>query len=110
MRMRTRHTGELPHEDLLCGVKNILQPDGALCVVLPLPEGVAFIACAVAHQLFCIRQTTVYSKVDKPPKRLLLHFSATPAPVQKDTVIIHRADGSFTSEYKMLTGAFYLKF
>jgi tRNA1Val (adenine37-N6)-methyltransferase len=79
-------------------------------VVLPLSEGTAFVARAAAHQLFCTRQTTLYSRADKPPKRLLLHFSTTPAPLKKDELIIHRADGDFTPEYKALTGAFYLKF
>jgi tRNA1Val (adenine37-N6)-methyltransferase len=110
MRTRTRHAGELPHEELLRGAKNLLQPDGALGVVLPLSEGMAFTARAAAHQLFCTRQTTVYSRSGKPPKRLLLHFSTTPAPLKNDEIIIHRADGSFTPEYKALTGAFYLKF
>jgi tRNA1Val (adenine37-N6)-methyltransferase len=110
MRMLARHTGELPHEELLCGAKNILQPAGALCVVLPLSEGTAFMARAAAHQLFCTRQTTVYSRADKPPKRLLLHFSATPAVLKKEEMIIHCADGGFTPEYRALTEAFYLKF
>jgi tRNA1Val (adenine37-N6)-methyltransferase len=107
-RKRTRHTEELPHEELLSGAKKILQPHGALCVVLPFTEGLAFIEQSAAHQLFCTRQTTVYGKTGKAPKRLLLHFSAMPAPIEKDTLVIHCGDGSYTPEYKALTGAFYL--
>jgi tRNA1Val (adenine37-N6)-methyltransferase len=109
-RRLARHTGGLPHEALLSGAKKILQPGGALCVVLPLSEGTAFIAQAAGQQLFCTRRTTVFSHAGKPPKRLLLHFSATPAGWQEDTLVIHRNDGGYTPEYKTLTGAFYLKF
>ena len=109
-RRRARHAEELPHEELLSGAKKILQPNGALCVALPFPEGMAFIEQAAAHQLFCTRQITVFSKMGKPPKRLLLHFSATPVPLKEDTLIIHRSDGGYTSGYKALTSAFYLKF
>lgn len=108
IRKRTRHTEELPHEELLSGVKKILQPDGAFCVVLPFTEGLAFIEQSAAHQLFCTHQTAVSGKMGKAPKRLLLHFSAAPAPVKKDALIIHRSDGSYTPGYKALTGAFYL--
>jgi tRNA1Val (adenine37-N6)-methyltransferase len=110
LRTLARHAGELPHEELLSGAKRLLQPAGALCVVLPLSEGAAFIEQAAAQQLFCKRQTTVFSRPDRPPKRLLLHFSATPACLEKDTLAIHLENGGYTPEYKALTKDFYLKF
>jgi tRNA1Val (adenine37-N6)-methyltransferase len=109
-RKRTRHAGELPHEELLSGAKKILQPQGALCVTLPFSEGMTLMERAAAHQLFCTRQTAVFSRKGKPPIRLLLHFSDTPVSIKKDTLVIHCDDGSYTPEYKALTGAFYLKF
>ena len=107
-RKRARHAGELPHEELLSGAKRILRPQGALCVILPFSEGMMFMERAAAQQLFCTRRTTVFSKTGKPPKRLLLHFSALPASLKKDTLIIHRDNGDYTPEYKALAGAFYL--
>jgi tRNA1Val (adenine37-N6)-methyltransferase len=110
MRTLARHAGTLPHEDLLAGAKKIVRPGGSLCVVLPVAEGMKLMERAAAHHLFCTRQTTVYSRKDKPPKRLLLQFSENPTPVTKNTLVIHREDGGYTPEYKALTNAFYLKF
>ncbi|MDR2802285.1 MAG: tRNA1(Val) (adenine(37)-N6)-methyltransferase [Prevotellaceae bacterium] len=107
-RTLARHAGELPHEELLSGAKKILQSGGALCVVLPLSEGTAFIERAAAHRLFCLRQTTVYSKAGKPPKRLLLHFSDASASAAKDTLVIHQDGGGYTPKYKTIIMPFLM--
>jgi tRNA1Val (adenine37-N6)-methyltransferase len=105
----SRHAAALPYAGLLNGAAALLEPEGLLSVILPCVEGALFTAQAVARGLYCIRKTTVYAAAGKPAKRVLLLFAREPAPLQEDALAIHLPHGAgYTSEYKALTGDFYL--
>jgi tRNA1Val (adenine37-N6)-methyltransferase len=104
-----RHATTLPGADLLAGAATLLTPDGRLSVILPCAEGELFITQAAASGFHCIRKTAVHAVTGKPPKRLLLLFARTPAPLQEAALAIHLPHGAgYTPEYRALTGTFYL--
>jgi len=111
-RTAARHTVYLPYEELIQGAANLLAKDGKFCVILPAKEGVAFQELASQYGLHITRMTKVKTTPEKPEKRLLMQFSATPkAQVSESTLVIEQ-DGrhQYTEEYKELTKEYYLNF
>lgn len=107
-----RHTVKLPHSDLLRAVKKMMKPDGHFGVILPVMEGYRFIELAEQYRLYLTRQTSVYTRPGKPKERLLMEFSHhDDLVVEKSKLVIYDAAGEkFSSEYRKLTGDFYLNF
>lgn len=109
-RRRARHDDELPATDLIGNAAGILAPGGKIHLVVPFRDLKKWETEASFRQLFCIRITQVIPKEGKPPFRALVTFSGKPAPLVKDSLVIHNSDGSYSDEYKNLTKDFYLAF
>ncbi len=120
-RNTARHTHALPHEDLIFGVKKLLNEKGQFCLILPKKEGEDFIKLAGKHDLYLAERIKVKSKPSKPIERLLLRFSRnTDIPVCTsqdrqeclcyDELIIEEEETKriYTKDYTNLTKAFYL--
>ena len=106
-----RHTDSLSHTELLEGVAALLHTCGRFGVVLPALQKDHFVRIATAVGLYLQRETIVYTKPNRPPKRVLMEFVKKEEPLQSDCLTIHEDDGnSFTTEYKELTNEFYLDF
>jgi len=104
-----RHTDHtLSFDDLIDGVKKLLQPRGKLFVILPSKEGGCFIELAAKKNLFVHRLTRVKTKIDKHEKRLLIEMGFERMPVSENDFVIQEEDLSFTKEYIELTKDFYL--
>lgn len=106
----SRHSESLPYSDLIESVKRLLAPGGRFCGVFPYSEGNVFIAMAGAHGLYCTQKVNVQSRPGRKVLRVLLQLEATKKPVTESTLTIHNPDGSYSDEYKQLTGDFYLGF
>ena len=105
---QVRHTVKLPHGDLLSAVRNLLEPDGRFCVVLPLIEGLRFRELARSYNLYCTRITEIYTRADKQLERLLMQFEKKEVSLQKDQLILESNQGERSSQFAALTAAFYL--
>ncbi|MCL2727742.1 MAG: tRNA (adenosine(37)-N6)-methyltransferase TrmM, partial [Bacteroidales bacterium] len=87
----------------------LLNTCGCFCVVLPALQKDPFIQTAATVGLHLRRETVVYTKPNKPPKRVLMEFVKKEETIQRDSLVIHEADGDgFTIEYKEFTRGFYL--
>ncbi|CAN5482084.1 methyltransferase [soil metagenome] len=108
LRSQARHHDQLTFEDLLLGAKKLLLPDGKLSVILPIKEGMEFMDIAMRHGLFCQRMMKVKTKQDRPEKRVMMEFSFHFGVMDETSIIIHDAIDQFSSEYRKLTGDYYL--
>lgn len=109
-RTTARHTTSLSFDELATSASRLLSPEGALSLVLPF-DAVADMTLAAARKgLFLVRRTDVSSKTGGKPLRSLLEYGFRPLPTTTDSLTIHLPDGDYTSEYRELTKAFYLKF
>lgn len=97
----------LSYDELLDGVKRLLQQDGRFCVILPENESRIFRLKARENGLHCNRLTSVRTKKNKGIKRVLMEYSYVEQPSQKNEIILHSEGREFTEEYKRLTADFY---
>lgn len=113
-RTAARHTVLLSFEDLIAGVKKMLNKEGKLYVILPVREGEQFIQLAAAHHLHLRRITRVKSTPDKIEKRWMMQFGFQSKSQISDSVLVMEKDPqvrhSYTDEYKELTKEYYLQF
>ncbi len=108
-RTTARHTGSLSYRQLIEGASRLLTGDGSLALITPTNAEQEIIEAATFASL-PVRQVTRVIPVDGAiAKRTLWLISQRNLPYHEDTLTIAHADGSFTSEYIALTGAFYLK-
>lgn len=108
LRSQARHHDQLTFEDLLLGAKKILSPEGTLCVILPIKEGMEFMDIAMSNGLFCQRMMKVKTKQDRPEKRVMMEFSTRFGVMDESSIVIHDSIDQFSSEYRKLTGDYYL--
>lgn len=114
-----RHTNDsLSFADLTHYAAALLHPQGLFCVILPTQSYPSFIYQAQKNKLYIQFKTIVYTRPDKPPKRVLIALSKDPTyqcplpAAVAPTMSIHPPlphDG-YTDEYRRLTTDFYLAF
>lgn len=109
-RKKARDAASLPYNLLVNAVNYLLNEKGEFFLILPIQEAQLFIALAEASKLHCIKATTVFTKVDLPPKRLLLQFSRNKQNTITDNLVIADKSNAYTADYKALTSEFYLNF
>ena len=73
-RQTARHTDTLSYEDLIMHSARLLTEGGTLALILPAESETEIVSIAAQHSLYLTRATRVYSKVSKPPRRVLLQF------------------------------------
>jgi tRNA1Val (adenine37-N6)-methyltransferase len=109
-RALARHADSLCQEELLSGSVKILKKTGRICLILPVNEGLQCVKLAEKFQLNCLQKVFVYSKPDKPAKRILLEFGfSNDETVESSLTIENETRHSWSDEYISLTKDFYLK-
>jgi len=108
-RIRARHTGSLPPEELLYHCKRLLTPGGRLCLILPIAEAQEFISFATGQRWHCTRLCEFRARPTKPIERILFQLELHDRPLQKESLILYKHDEVWTSDYMNLTRDFYLK-
>jgi len=107
----SRHTISLSHEELLMGIKKILQPDGRFCIILPFSEFQNFKQQATFEGLYSLHECVVFPKTSKPANRMLLEFGLLrPLEIRRSEITIRNSVGDYNESYKELTKDFYLHF
>lgn len=107
-----RHTDTLSFDDLIIGVKKLLEPKGKFCLILPRNESGIFREKAEANGLHLSKLLRVRTRMEKDSeKRHLMQFEFKQSEFSESTLVIeadhHR---NYTEEYKALTKDYYLHF
>lgn len=108
-RTTARHTGTLNYNQLIDKAARLLSDDGSLALITPIEAENDIIQASTFASLPTRRITRVIPVEGAAPKRILWQLSRRDIPYHEETLTIAHSDGSFTSEYIALTGAFYLK-
>lgn len=119
-RNTARHTSdELNYEILMGHSASLIAPYGIVAVVVPAEVEACVEEAAWAAGLALTHKTSVITKMGKTCKRLLLAFTFAGgqgsrlyelyATRREDVLCMMTPDGEYTTEYKELTGDFYLK-
>ena len=103
-----RHTTMLTYESLFRHCRDLLAADGLIAIVTPTDVEQAIRRCLVVNGLGLRRLTRVVPVVGAEVKRLLWEIVAGDADTVVDSLTIAGADRSYTSEYRELTGDFYI--
>lgn len=110
-RQQARHDDTLTLDQLFAAARRLIAAGGRLAVVLPAESRVSAIALAADNSLTLARATTIVTRPDAEPKRVLLEFGAARQPIgQVDRLAIYTPSGEYTEAYRALCRDFYLKF
>lgn len=107
-----RHNDLLPFEELIMGVKKMLDEKGKFCLILPKNEAVIFRDIAKQKGLYLSKLMRVKTKPSiETEKRHLMQFEFKETEFSESTLTIE-SDRHFdyTEEYKELTKDYYLNF
>ncbi|HEX2968379.1 MAG TPA: methyltransferase [Bacteroidales bacterium] len=108
---KARHSDILSQIDLIEGISRLLNENGRFQIIMPVPEGKAFIVKAEGKGFYCNDILHIKPSPAADVKRLIMTFSTMERDLSEKTLVIE--DGvrrSFTEEYIELTKDFYLKF
>ena len=105
-----RHTDTLSYAELIHHSVRLLSENGQLALILPAEAETEIRALAQSAGLHLTRATRVYSKENKPPKRVLLAFSIQPSAINpfEDTLVLEDEKGGRSAAYSELCREFYL--
>ena len=111
-RQTARHTDTLSFEELIHHSARLLKEDGSLALILPAETENEIREIAAHYGLRCTHVTRVFSKENKPARRVLIAFSQVrPAsaitPIE-DTLVLEDEKGGRSAAYSELCKDFYL--
>lgn len=109
-RTTARHADTLGLEILMRRAASMLAPQGRVSVVLPADAEHPALDAAWFSGLHPVQLTRVFTRADKPCKRLLLTFSTQEMPCSTQQLTLREADNSYSAAYRSLTAPFYLHF
>ena len=111
-RTMARHNDLLSFEDLLKGVKKLLNDRGKFCLILPKNEAQVFRDLATSKGLYLSKLMRIRTRPEKDSeKRHLMQFEFKETEFSESTLVIE-ADShrNYTEEYKKFTQDYYMKF
>ncbi len=111
-RKYARHNDLLPFDDLIDGVKKLLEDKGKFCLILPKNEAIIFRELAQQKGLYLSKLMRVRTKPSiETEKRHLMQFEFKETEFSESTLIIESEKHfDYTQEYKTLTKDYYLNF
>lgn len=105
-RSMARHSAELPFEELIGCVQELLHPEGTFWLVLPIAEGKEFIRLC-AGRLYPARQISIRPKKEKAVNRIVAGFCLVERPCAEEGLVVYDDDNRPSEAYKRLANAFY---
>jgi len=107
-----RHTDLLSFEDLLNGVKKLLDEKGKFCLILPTNEARIFREMAQSKGLYLSKLLRIRTRFEKDSeKRHLMQFEFKESEFSESTLVIEKdSHRNYTQEYKDLTKDYYINF
>ena len=111
-RKTARHTDTLSFTELVKHSARLLKEDGQLAVILPAEAEAEFRQLAAAEGLYLTHATRVYSKENKPARRVMMAFSRdtgiTGYRFTEDVLVLEDEKGGRSAAYSELCREFYL--
>ena len=110
-RKTARHTDTLSYAELVKHSARLLKEDGQLAVILPAEAEAEVRQLAAAEGLYLTRVTRVYSKENKPVRRILLLFEKSrprDLEITSDSLVLEDEKGGRSAAYSELCKDFYL--
>lgn len=107
-----RHADSLSFDDLISGVKKLLNEKGKFCLILPTKEAQLFREMAQAKGLYLSKLMRIRTRMEKETeKRHLMQFEFKESEFSESTLVIE-ADNNrkYTPEYMELTKDYYINF
>jgi tRNA1Val (adenine37-N6)-methyltransferase len=107
-----RHNNTLSFEDLLNGVKKLLDEKGKFCLILPKNEAGIFREMAKSRGLYLSKLLRIRTTTEKDSeKRHLMQFEFKESEFSESTLVIESdSHRNYTEDYKTLTKEYYLNF
>ena len=111
-RKTARHADLLPFEDLIVGVKKLLDEKGKFCLILPKNEAAIFRKMAELKGLYLSKLLRIRTRLEKDSeKRHIMQFEFKESEFSESTLVIEEdSHRNYTKEYKELTKDYYLHF
>ena len=108
-----RHTDSLSYEELIHHSARLLTDHGQLALILPAEAETGMRLLAEKEGLFLMRVTRVYSKENKPARRVLMAFEMSRSrefeiSTKEDSLILENETGGRSAAYSELCKEFYL--
>lgn len=112
LKASARHTDLLSFEDIVSGVKKLLDEKGKFCLILPTNEARIFRELAQSKGLYLSKLLRIRTRFEKDSeKRHLMQFEFKESEFSESTLVIEKdSHRNYTQEYKDLTKDYYLKF
>jgi len=109
-RTTARHTDSLSHEELISNSLLLLNPEGRICIILPVKEALSCEEFALSKGLFCTREVQVIPKPTAEVKRILMEFRLQPDRKEVSELVIEGNERHhYSEEFSLLAKDFYLK-
>ena len=106
-----RHDDNLSAKELLDCSRQLILPEGWLCLILPATDADRFIRMAEEFSFFPRRILYVRPVPGRPLSRVLLNLARTPGKAETHEIVIESAGRHvYSDDYKKLTRDFYLAF
>lgn len=110
-----RHNDTLNYHQLFLGSRQLLQPQGICCVIIPAESETFVNEMAARHHFFPQAVTRIFTKPGKPCRRVFItywrgseHDLYYPDKLTEQTLYLMDAQGQYTDQYRALTQDFYL--
>ncbi|MDX2281475.1 MAG: methyltransferase [Saprospiraceae bacterium] len=107
-RQLARNTASLPPAVLLQLAETHLTKNGRFCLIVPSKNSQMHQELGACMGLYCTRITNVLARPDRVGERHLLQFERNPRFFRMDEIAIRNTDGTYSEDYQILTGDFYL--
>ena len=107
-RRLARHVEELNYNLLFQHSKSLLNPQGAISIIIPSELERLVLNTAWEYDFYLSRRTNVYTSPLKPCRRILFEFKNQQAKCEVNELYIKDGEGKYSDEYVALTHDFYL--
>lgn len=109
-RNQARQEKFLPLHSLLSKSKSLLTDSGTFFLIYPTWESERILEISRNLNLYICKQTTIYSRKEKPSKRTIFEFKLSPCKTKLADFISGNQDVGYSIEYKQLMKQFYTIF
>lgn len=107
-RRLARHVEELNYNLLFQHSKSLLNPRGAISIIIPSELERLVLNTAWEYDFYLSRRTNVYTSPLKPCRRILFEFKNQQTKCEVNELYIKDGEGKYSDEYVALTHDFYL--
>ncbi|WP_192919077.1 tRNA1(Val) (adenine(37)-N6)-methyltransferase [Mannheimia pernigra] len=98
------------HFDWLTQAQKWLAENGIITMILPTEAAEKLISQSEKMGLYCTEQWTIFTKLEKAPKRSIVSFRLQERRCVQRKLVMYDRNNCYTAEFKRITRDFYLNF